>query len=262
VNLYDFHAGTAPLLVSMPHCGTHIPPELAAAMTPAALEVPDTDWHMPRLYDFLVELGASTLAATHSRYVIDLNRPPDGASLYPGASNTELCPTSRFDFAAIYREGAEPGPGEIAHRVATWWQPYHAALAAELERIRARHGYALLFDAHSIVSVCPRFFEGRLPDFNLGTGGGASCAPALGESLLRIARDSRYAAVLNGRFKGGYITRHYGRPDERVHALQLELAECTYLVERVPFAWDDGLAAQVRPVLRALIEAMLAWRPQ
>src|SRR5512143_1243527 len=175
MTLYDFSAGDAPLLVSMPHCGTYIPPDLAAAMTPAALEVADTDFHLPQLYDFLEQRGVSVLSATHSRYVIDLNRPPDGEVLYPGANNTELCPISRFDFAPVYREGLTPDAREIERRIATYWRPYHAKIEAELARVKAQHGYALLFDAHSIVSVCPRFFEGRLTDFNLGTGNGTSC---------------------------------------------------------------------------------------
>jgi N-formylglutamate deformylase len=263
MDLYDFSLGDAPLLVSMPHCGTHIPADLAETMTPAALEVADTDFHLPQLYDFLPGRGVSVLSATHSRYVIDLNRPPDGAVLYPGANNTELCPRSRFDFAPIYRNGMEPDVREIDRRVATYWQPYHAKISRELERIKARHGYALLFDAHSIISVCPRFFEGKLTDFNLGTGAGSSCDGVLAERLLSIVQSKRgYTSVLNGRFKGGYITRHYGRPVERVHAVQLELAECTYMHETPPFEFDQSLANGVRPVLAALIDTMLSWQPR
>ena len=261
--LYDFSEGTAPLLISMPHCGTHIPSELAAGMTADALDVPDTDFHLPQLYDFAGGLGATVLAATHSRYVVDLNRSPDGAVLYPGASNTELCPTTRFDFAAIYRDGCAPDANAIGARVAQYWQPYHARLTNELERLRLQHGYALLFDAHSIVSVCPRFFEGRLPDFNLGTAESTSCDPALGAALLNKARQfPDYTSVLDGRFKGGYSTRQYGRPEQDIHAVQLELAERTYMLETPPFAFDDALGAAVRPALRALIETLLAWRPR
>ena len=169
-----FEPGTSPLLVSMPHVGTHIPEGLAAEMTEAAQEVPDTDWHVDRLYDFLLALGASVLRAVHSRYVIDLNRPPSGESLYPGARNTELCPTSLFDDRPIYRPGRAPDAAAVAERRAVYWQPYHERLAAELAAIKARHGYALLFDAHSIRSHVPRFFEGRLWDINLGTGDGLS----------------------------------------------------------------------------------------
>lgn len=263
MNPYEFSPGTAPLLVSMPHCGTHIPPRIAAGMTPGALEVPDTDFHMPRLYDFVVGLGASVLSATYSRYVIDLNRPPDGTVLYPGANNTELCPLARFDFAPVYREGRVPDADAIRARVEEYWQPYHARLATELERIRQQHGYALLFDAHSIISVCPRFFEGRLTDLNLGTGGGSSCDAALGLSMLGQAQTfPAYTSVLNGRFKGGYITRQYGKPASGVHAVQLELSERTYMIETPPFAFDETLAREVRPVLRALIGTLLAWTPK
>ena len=259
---YEFTGGGAPLLVSIPHCGTYIPPDLAAMMTPAALEVADTDFHLRELYDFLDARDVSVLAATHSRYVVDLNRPPDGAQLYPGANNTELCPTTRFDFQPIYRDGSPPNAAEIARRIDVYWRPYHARLVEALARIRESHGYALLFDAHSIISVCPRFFDGCLPDFNLGTGGGTSCASDLGDALLAVAQSSAFSSVLNGRFKGGYITRHYGRPAERVHAVQLELSERTYMIEAPPFAFDETLANEVRPVLRELIDTMLAWQPR
>jgi N-formylglutamate deformylase len=230
-------------------------------MTPAALEIADTDFHLPQLYDFLAELGVPVLSATHSRYVIDLNRAPDGAVLYPGANNTELCPTSRFDFAPVYRDAMKPDAIEVAARVDRYWRPYHAKLAEELQRIRERHGYALLFDAHSIVSVCPRFFEGTLTDFNLGNGDGISCDADLAARMLAVAKASPYTSVLNGRFKGGYITRHYGSPTAGIHAIQLELSERTYMIEAPPYPFDESSASQVRPVLRALIDALLAWRP-
>ena len=250
----------------MPHCGTHIPPPLAAAMTPEALAVPDTDFHLPRLYDFAQELDASVLSATHSRYVIDLNRAPDGSVLYPGASNTELCPLTRFDHAPVYREHGGPSREQIDLRIAQYWRPYHDRLASELDRIRGRHGYALLFDAHSIVSECPRFFEGCLTDFNLGTGAGASCDAQLGAALLATVKQhndngGNYSSVLNGRFKGGFITRQYGKPDTRIHAVQLELSERTYMIESPPFDYDEVAAGRVRVVLRALLRAMLEWKP-
>ena len=185
---FTLHPGTAPLLISFPHVGTHVPPALAARLTPKAREVHDTDWHLPRLYDFARGLGASLLVATHSRYVIDLNRPPDGASLYPGQSVTALCPVDDFDGESIHLDVAdEPGAQEIAERRAAIWQPYHDALAAELARIKAAHGVAVLWDAHSIRSVLPRFFDGKLPDLNLGTADGASCAPELAQALLAVA---------------------------------------------------------------------------
>jgi N-formylglutamate deformylase len=258
--IYAFTPGDSPLLVSMPHVGTRIPDEVARDMTEAAHGVPDTDWHVDRLYDFLPALGASILRATHSRFVIDLNRPPGGKPLYPGASNTELCPTTLFDDGPIYRVGAAPGPAEIAERLDRYWRPYHERLAQTLEALRRRHGYALLFDAHSIRSEVPRFFAGRLPDINLGTGGGASASPLLAARLLETAQAAHdYTSILDGRFTGGYITRHYGRPGEGVHAVQLELAQRTYMEERPPFAFREERAAGIRPVLRRIVEAMLDW---
>jgi N-formylglutamate amidohydrolase len=260
MDVYRFTPGTRPLLVSMPHVGTHIPEELARRMAPESLAVPDTDWHVDRLYDFLGALGAGVLVATHSRYVIDLNRPPDGQALYPGASNTELSPLTRFDDAPIYRAGEAPGAAEIAARLDRYWRPYHDRLAAELAALKARFGRALLFDAHSIRSEVPRFFEGRLPDINLGTGGGSAATPELAARLIEAAAEADgYSSVLNGRFKGGYITRHYGRPAEGVEAVQLELAEITYMNEDPPFAFREDLANRVRPHLRAIVTAMLDW---
>jgi N-formylglutamate deformylase len=258
-----FRTGTAPLLVSMPHVGTHVPRELAARMTDAALALPDTDWHLERLYDFLDALRASVLIATHSRYVVDLNRPPDNANLYPGQDTTGLVPVDTFARAPVYRSGAEPTEAEIAARVERYWQPYHARLAAELDRLRTVHGYALLWDAHSIASEVPRFFAGRLPDLNLGTAGGASCAGAIEEAVGAAAqRATGYSAALNGRFTGGYITRRYGRPGERVHAIQLELAEITYMDEAPPFEFDEARAARLRPHLRAMLAAMVGAAPR
>ena len=262
---YRFTPGAAPLLVSMPHVGTHIPDSIAARMTPAALEVPDTDWHVDRLYDFLGELGAASIAATHSRYVIDLNRAPDGAALYPGASNTELCPTARFDNAPIYGAGPDGRPGapsgtEIVGRTERYWRPYHERLDMELAAMRARHGIVVLFDAHSIRSRVPRFFEGRLPDINLGTGGGGGAEAALAAAAIEAAAEADgYTSVLNGRFQGGYITRQYGRPDKNVHAIQLELSWITYMDEDPPFGFREDLAADVRPALRRIVAALIDW---
>ena len=241
---FTLHPGTAPLLISFPHVGTHVPPALAARLTPKAREVHDTDWHLPRLYDFARALGASLLIATHSRYVIDLNRPPDGASLYPGQSVTALCPVDDFDGESIHLDVAdEPGAQEIAERRAAIWQPYHDALAAELARIKAAHGVAVLWDAHSIRSVLPRFFDGKLPDLNLGT---AESAPG-------------FTAVLNGRFKGGHITRAHGRPQDGVHAVQLEMTQSSYMQEAMPFDYLPEQAARIQPTLERLLQTALAF---
>jgi N-formylglutamate deformylase len=257
---FRFRQGKRPLLISMPHVGTHLPAHLAARLSAEARRVPDTDWHLERLYDFADELGASVLVATHSRYVIDLNRPPDGASLYPGQSVTGLCPVDSFDDTPLYPAGDVPDASEIAERREAIWQPYHRQLAEELARIRGLHGIAALWDAHSIRSVLPRFFEGRLPDLNLGSANGASCDPALAQTLQRIAAEaSGFTSVLNGRFTGGYITRQHGRPGERVHAVQLEMTQCSYMQEALPFDYLPEVAARVQPHVRRLLEAMLGF---
>lgn len=260
---FRFRQGDVPLLVSMPHVGTHIPETLIRRMTPVAARLDDTDWHVDRLYDFLDELGASLITATHSRYVLDLNRPPDGSSLYPGRDTIGLVPLDTAARERLYEPAAEPPAEEIRERVEKFWQPYHARLAEELARIKALHGYALLWEAHSIASILPRFFEGRLPDFNLGTAEGKSCAPGLGERLHAVAqRAPGYSAVLNGRFVGGYITRHYGQPHEGVHAVQMELSQATYMEELTPpYRFREDLARRVRPHLRALLEEFLRFAP-
>ena len=255
---FRFRPGTRPLLISMPHVGTHVPPQLAARFTDEARLVPDTDWHLERLYDFADALGASVLVATHSRYVIDLNRAPDGASLYPGQSVTGLCPLDTFDDTPVYADGGAPDDTEIAERRAAIWEPYHRQLAGELARIKAQHGIAALWDAHSIRSVLPRFFDGKLPDLNLGTGQGTSCDPALAQTLLGIATQAPgFTAVLNGRFTGGYITRKHGQPAQGVHAVQLEMTQCSYMQETLPFDYLPETAARVQPHVRRLLEAAL-----
>ncbi len=260
---FTFIRRSGPLLVSMPHSGTHLPPAMEGRLTAAAAALPDTDWHIPELYDFLEELGASVIIASHSRYYIDLNRDPDGKTLYPGTSNTELCPTTTFAGASIYRPGQTPSDAEIAERREAAWRPYHTALAEELATIRARHGTALLWDAHSIKSQVPRFFEGRLPDLNLGTGDGISAGQGLADLLMSVARDGEenlgFSHAMNGRFKGGYITRYHGRPRAGVHAVQLELSQITYMDEDPPHSFREDLAAKVRPLLAGLLQTMQAW---
>lgn len=252
------HRGTAPLLISLPHDGSDIPDALAARMTPEARRAPDTDWHVSRLYAFARDLGASLLVPRHSRYVVDLNRPPDDVSLYPGQNTTGLCPVVRFSGDPVYLPGQDPSPDEIARRVETYWRPYHDALRDELERLRAVHGRVLLWEGHSIRGTCPFLFEGRLPDLNLGTAGGASCAPATQARLEAIlAAQTGFDWVANGRFKGGYITRHYGDPANGVEAVQLEISQRIYMDED-GFAWDEARAARTQAVLRALLDAGLA----
>lgn len=257
MDIYSLDCGTAPLLVSLPHDGTAVPEDLARRMTPAARRVPDTDWHVARLYAFGRGLGASILVPTHSRYVIDLNRPPDDASLYPGRNTTGLCPLVQFSGEPVYVAGAQPSADEIAQRVLQYWQPYHDALSGELARLRALHGRVALWEGHSIRSVVPFLFEGRLPDLNLGTAGGASCSPELQARLQALLEAQRtYTFAVNGRFKGGYITRHYGRPHDRVDAIQLELAQLNYMDEE-SFGYDDAKAAVLQRLLRALLVACI-----
>ncbi len=258
---FRFRAGTRPLLISMPHVGTHVPPALAARLTDEGQRVPDTDWHLERLYDFADELGASVLVATHSRYVIDLNRPPDGASLYPGQNVTGLCPVDLFDEQPLYRGPNDlPADAEIAARRDAIWRPYHAQLTNELARLKAQHGVAALWDAHSIRSVVPRFFEGRLADLNLGTAVGASCDAGLPARLLAIGQQAPgYTAVLNGRFKGGHITRFYGQPAQGIHAIQLEMTQSCYMQEAWPFDYLPQTAAGVQPTVRRMLQEVLAF---
>jgi N-formylglutamate deformylase len=255
MELFRYRAGTSPLLVSMPHTGTHVPDWLAPRLSAAARALPDTDWHLERLYDFVNDLGASLLVATHSRYVVDLNRPPDNANLYPGQDTSGIVPLDSFHREPLYLPGFPPSDEEVAQRIETCWRPYHQWLQQALAEIKARHGYALLWDAHSILSVLPRFFAGKLPDLNLGTADGSSCAPGIGEALAKSVEG--YSVVLNGRFKGGYITRRYGNPANGVHAVQLELSEATYMDEASPYGFREDLARELRPQLRTLLELFL-----
>ena len=258
-DLFRFEAGSAPVLVSLPHDSTYIPAPIADRMTAPARATPDTDWHVAKLYDFAQALGASVLTATHSRYVVDLNRDPSGGALYPGADNTEICPLKTFEMEPIYRRGEEPDAVEIAARIETYWQPYHAKLRETLDAIRARHGVVVLFEGHTIRSRVARFFQGQLPDLNLGTATGASVAPDLGARIFGVLDGSSYTAVRDERFTGGYITRTYARPADGVHALQLELTWRTYMEEGPPYEYLPDRAAKLKTVLRAMVECGLNW---
>jgi N-formylglutamate deformylase len=259
--LYSLHRGTLPLLVSFPHAGTQIPAALAARMTPEALQLADVDWHLPQLYAFAKAMGASLLSAHLARHVIDLNRPPEGTSLYPGQDVTGLLPLDTFRKQPLYLPGQAPVAAEAEERRERYWQPYHDALRAELDRLRGAHGSVVLWDAHSIASRVPRFFDGKLPDLNLGTADGRSCAPHLQSAVEAVLlQQSAFTHVSNGRFKGGHITRHYGAPKHGVHALQLEMCQSTYMVEAAPFAYRPDLAAQVQPLLKGLLDTVLQAR--
>ncbi len=252
-------SGTAPLLISFPHSGTHIPDALAARMTEAALQRADVDWHLPQLYAaFARALGASTLIAHHARHVIDLNRPPEDTSLYPGQDVTGLLPLDTFRKEPLYRPGQAPDAAETNERRERYWRPYHDALRTELERLRALHGAVVLWDAHSIASVMPRFFAGKLPDLNLGTDEGRACAPGVQSAVEAVmASQTRYTHISNARFKGGHITRHYGQPEVGIHALQMEMCQSTYMIEAAPFGYRADRAAQVQPLLQAMLKAAI-----
>jgi len=262
MNLAIIERGDAPLVIDIPHAGTFVPPPLAQRLQGSARALPDTDWHVDKLFHFALRMGATVVAATHSRYVVDLNRDPAGVALYPGADNTELCPTRTFAGAPIYAEGDAPGADEIRARRAEYFDPYHDALAEQVERVRRRHGHVVLLDGHSIRAEVPRFFAGRLPDLNLGTADGASCALALRDAAAGIlARASCFTHVVDGRFKGGYVTRHYGRPERAMHALQLEMAQACYMDENAPAAFDAVRSGRLVATLITLAATLIEWRP-
>jgi N-formylglutamate amidohydrolase len=261
MNLATIERGDAPLVIDIPHAGTFVPAALAQRLQGPARALPDTDWHVDRLFHFALRMGVTVVAATHSRYVVDLNRDPAGVALYPGADNTELCPTRTFSGAPIYADGDAPAADEIRARRAEFFDPYHDALAAEIERVKSRHGHVVLLDGHSIRAEVPRFFSGRLPDLNLGTADGASCAPALRDAAEGIlAKASCFTHVVDGRFKGGYVTRHYGQPQRAVHALQLETAQACYMDEDVPAAFSAKRSGRLVATLITLVAALLEWR--
>lgn len=257
---YDFTPGETPLLISMPHVGTQLPAAVKAGLIPEALDLRDTDWHLPRLYDFAASLGAGVLSARYSRFAIDLNRPSDDKPLYQTAT-TGLFPDILFDGTPLFQPNRTPDTATRQGYLRDIWQPYHDCIARELSRLKAKFGYAVLFDAHSIKGEIPRLFEGQLPDFNIGTHNGASCAPILADRLAAICDAPSYRHVVNGRFKGGHITRHYGRPDQNVHAVQLELVQRTYMREAAPFDYLSDTADQVRPILRNFTQALVDFRP-
>lgn len=264
--VFHFTQGQLPLLISMPHVGTQIPNEVAAQLCPIAQVKADTDWHLPLLYNMVEELGVSLIHAVNSRYVIDLNRPSDDMNLYPGQDTTGLCPLDTFSKEPLYTNAQGPDPMEVTRRIDHYWQPYHQQLQAELRRLRELHGVAVLWDAHSIASHVPRFFEGRLPDLNFGTADQKSCdlslQQALAECLQVSPQAQAYTHVFNGRFKGGHITRYYGQPANHIHAVQLEMSQCVYMDEQHPFAYRPDLAVQVQPVLKQLLQTCLTWAAQ
>jgi N-formylglutamate deformylase len=260
--------GDAPLIVSFPHTGTEIPVDIEARLVSPWLGRKDTDWWVHDLYDFVHDLGATTVRTSLSRTVIDVNRDPSGASLYPGQATTELCPTTTFDGEPLYLDGRGPDAAEIARRREAYFAPYHAALSSELQRLLARHGQVVLYEAHSIRTHVPRLFDGALPNFNIGTNSGAACDPAITAAVADVCARSGFSHVINGRFKGGWTTRHYGQPDRGVNAIQMELAACGYMQEpegaltqsNWPAPYDAARAAPMRAVLLDIVNACLARR--
>ncbi len=259
MNQISVQEGDSPLLISVPHAGTLIPAEIKDRMRPESLFLPDTDWFVDKLYAWAQVEHASLVTTAWSRYVIDLNRPPDDASMYerPG---TGLVPLGTFCGTPIYQAGREPDDEEVSHRLTRFWRPYHAHLRSQLDRICSMHGFAVLLDGHSIRSVLPLLFEGELPHLNVGSYGGATADPSLVDTVCALLEASDYSAVRDGRFKGGYITRHYGRPQDGVHAIQLEIAQRTYMAEFPP-RWDLARARPLIKLLKQVVMALEAWRP-
>lgn len=259
MELFAFRPAGSPLLVSIPHAGRYVPANIAARMTPAGRALADTDWHVDRLYRFLDD-DIGTIVANWSRYVVDLNRSPADQPLYPGRLDTGLCPTETFAGDAIYLDGAAPTEAEIEQRRRDCWEPYHERLGAEIARLKEAHGFAILWDAHSISSRVPRLFEGRLPELNLGTNDMRSCDAHLARRLAARLADSGYSSVSNGRFKGGYITRHYGVPAARLHAIQLEISRSCYM-KNDETEYCAERAGRLRATLAGLIDVMRSYAP-
>jgi N-formylglutamate deformylase len=256
--IFEFHRGPLPLFISVPHAGTEVPHELQHRFTSVGQRLPDTDWHVDRLYDFARDMGASIMIANYSRYVVDLNRGPDSAPLYDTSPTSPVCAAVTFAGESIYQSDQTPTPEEVRHRVKTYWIPYHAQIEAELQRIKAQFGYALLWDAHSVASEVPGLFAGVLPEFNFGTRDGQSCPKHIAEALLQVVtEDGELGAVLDGRFKGGYITQHYGRPAQRIFAVQLELAQRAYLNESVHPDWRPDRAHRAQELIARLLGKFL-----
>jgi formiminoglutamase len=262
MSFLDVQRGDSPVVLGLPHTGTELPGDVAGCLNETGQALADTDWHIHDLYAGLLD-DLTTVRTRIHRYVIDVNRDPAGVSLYPGQNTTSLCPVTDFDGQPIWREGAEPNDAEIARRRDIYHAPYHSALAAELERVRGIHGFAVLYDCHSIRSEIPFLFDGTLPDFNVGTDEGQTCDPSIERRVYsRCEAADGYRAVLNGRFKGGWTTRHYGRPADGWHAIQMELAQSTYMLEKPPWIYDPDRADRLRVHLKNILEDLISWRPE
>lgn len=254
---FSYQQGNNPVIVSFPHDGVLLPSETKNHFNALGQQVPDTDWFVSQLYNFLPELDVSFFVPVFSRYVVDLNRSSKGGFLYPGQFETSVCPVATFDGESIYNDGCEPDEEEVQRRISAYWQPYHGHIQSEIARIKALHGYAILWDAHSIRSVVPQLFDGVLPDLNFGSGGGPSCAPEILKRVTDIAHaQNDFSVVENARFKGGFITRNYGKPDENIHSIQLEINQSIYMSDEQPTKLDESKSGQLRSLLRRFIKAL------
>lgn len=261
MSFLDITQGNSPLVLGLPHTGTDLPGDIHSALNDTGRAMADTDWHIHDLYHGLAE-DVTTVRTRIHRYAVDVNRDPRGVSLYPGQNTTSLCPLTDFDGVPIYPEGAAPDAAEIERRGALYHAPYHAALQSELDRVKALHGYAILFDCHSIRSVIPFLFDGVLPDFNIGTNDGQTCDPALTAMVTARCQTSEgFSTVVNGRFKGGWTTRHYAQPDAGLHTIQMELAQSTYMLEHPPWSYEPERAARLRARLALILNDLIRWRP-
>lgn len=259
-DIFDFHLGSTPILMSIPHLGIALPSDIRKSMNEDAKKVPDTDWDLDRLYDFTLDFGTHVISARYSRYVVDLNRPGDGTPLYTDQTTTGLVPLETFAGAPIYLSGQEPSAKEIERRKALYWRPYHQKIAETLAAIKAQHGFAILFDCHSIKSMVPRLFEGKLPDLNLGTADGASCAPSLRQFIQEaMNKQTDMTVAIDGRFKGGFITRNYGQPEENIHAYQMEHSTSIYMDEEPELIWNEEKASEARSILQSIFKSTMRW---
>lgn len=262
MSFVEVKQGDSPVILGLPHTGTDLPDDVARSFNETGRKLADTDWHVHTLYEGLLPNLTSVRTKIH-RYVIDVNRDPSGVSLYPGQNTTTLCPLTDFDGQPIYKEGLEPESDTVESRRLQYHAPYHSALEQEIARIKAANGFAILYDCHSIRSNIPFLFEGKLPDFNIGTNNGATCASSIQNIVETVCVEaSGYTTILNGRFKGGWTTRHYGDPENGIHAVQMELAQSTYLdAELPPWRYSDANANQLRRTLADILKALNNWRP-
>lgn len=257
MSAFEVQQGLSPVILGLPHTGTDVPEDIWVRLNDNGRMLADTDWHIHQLYDGLLD-NVTTVRATFHRYCIDANRDPAGVSLYPGQNTTTLIPETDFDGLAIWKNGKAPKEADISDRITRFHKPYHDALASEIERVKAIHGVAILYDCHSIRSHIPFLFEGKLPDFNIGTDMGKTCDPKIEAAAVEVTAGAQgYTSILNGRFKGGWTTRHYGKPETGVHAIQMELAQSTHLAtEAVPFAYDQAKAERLRIHLKTLLQQL------